>query len=345
MKKIINSTLLFLLAFAIQIQAQTVTKTFRGFLSGKPIEMTLTRDGEKLSGTYLYTKYKTDIKLSGTIDADGNFKFAEFDPKGAKTGEFAGTWKENENNYGVMLDGVWTKPKSDDSLGFIAAEQIIEFSDGRKFTTRYFTESNKQKRFEMTAEYPELTGASPEITAKFKTAVMSRIGDFRKTMLAQTSQDLKYLPKGMNNYIEVSYDVVLANDNIVSLKFLDSEYAGGAHPNYMSFTMNVDLKTGRELELRDLFKPNSDYLKAISEYAIADLKKRQPDVTDDTFVKDGASADAANFRSWNITKKGLLINFDPYQVAPYAAGSQEVIIPFDKLKDVLRDNAFLPMGM
>ena len=344
MKKIFSLTLLFLLAFAIQIQAQTETKTFRGFLSGKPIEMTLTRDGDKLSGTYLYTKYKTDIKLSGTIDAEGNFKFAEFDPKGVKTGEFSGTWKENENNYGVMLDGVWTKPKSDDALGFIAAEQIIEFTDGRKFTTRYFTESNKPKRFEMTAEYPELTGASPEISAKFKTAVMGRIGDFRKTMLAQTAQDLKYLAKGMNNYIEVSYDVVLANDNIVSLKFLDSEYAGGAHPNYQSFTMNVDMKTGRELQLSDLFKPDSNYLKVISEYAVADLKKRLTDMSDDEWIKNGAGADADNYRSWNITKKGLLINFDPYQVAAYAAGSQEVIIPYEKLKDILRDKAFLPTG-
>ena len=60
-------------------------------------------------------------------------------------------------------------------------------------------------------------------------------------------------------------------------------------------------------------------------------------MSDDEQIKDGAGALAKNFKSWNVTRKGILINFDPYQVAAYAAGPQEVLIPYGKLKSVLRD--------
>ena len=46
-----------------------------------------------------------------------------------------------------------------------------------------------------------------------------------------------------------------------------------------------------------------------------------------------------NFKSWNITKKGLIFTFDPYQVASYAAGRFEVIIPFENF--LMRFNAAL----
>lgn len=60
--------------FIIQVQAQTETKTFRGFLNGKRIQMTLTRDSGKLSGTYFYTKYGTNLMLELSKD---NFRLLD----------------------------------------------------------------------------------------------------------------------------------------------------------------------------------------------------------------------------------------------------------------------------
>jgi hypothetical protein len=37
-----------------------------------------------------------------------------------------------------------------------------------------------------------------------------------------------------------------------------------------------------------------------------------------------------------ITKKGLWITFDPYQVAAYAAGPQTVLVPYSALKDIIK---------
>ena len=84
------------------------------------------------------------------------------------------------------------------------------------------------------------------------------------------------------------------------------------------------------LALSDLFKADSDYLGAIADYAVNDLKAR-----DALFFEEGAAPTAENYQIWNLTPEGLLITFDPYQVAPYAAGTQEVLVPYLELLEII----------
>jgi hypothetical protein len=53
-------------------------------------------------------------------------------------------------------------------------------------------------------------------------------------------------------------------------------------------------------------------------------------------IDAGAGPRADNYRAWNITKKGLWITFDPYQVAAYAAGPQYILVPYSVLKDLIK---------
>ncbi len=348
-KQILISTAIFMIVAAISVSAQSAARTFRGNIADSRVEINLTRDGGNLSGSYFYTRVGKPLKLQGTIDADGNFKLTELDATGKKTGEFSGKWLEEANENGVSLEGEWRKPGSksaDDSLSFYASEQMIDVSGAAKITSKNFAEKNKPKRFDITVEYPEITGVDAAATVRFnqlsKQMAMSFIADFRKDMMARTAADLKNLPAEMNNYLEANYSVQWANDRLISVRFTDSVFEGGAHPNYSTRTLNFDLKSGKEIKLADLFQPKSAYLKAISDYSIADLKKQVSEMSDDDWIAKGAGASEENYSSWNLTKKGLMINFDPYQVAAYAVGAPTVIIPYDKLQTVLRkDGAFI----
>jgi hypothetical protein len=42
-----------------------------------------------------------------------------------------------------------------------------------------------------------------------------------------------------------------------------------------------------------------------------------------------------NYRNWNIATDGLMITFDEYQVAAYAAGPQTVVVPYSELQAVI----------
>jgi hypothetical protein len=57
---------------------------------------------------------------------------------------------------------------------------------------------------------------------------------------------------------------------------------------------------------------------------------------DEEMMKTGASPRADNYRACAVTRKGLWVTFDPYQVAPYAAGPQHVLVPYSALKDILK---------
>jgi hypothetical protein len=342
MRKFYLITFIVLALFAYA-DAQTVTKVFRGTIVGKPVQMTLTRSGENLNGTYFYQRLGKDLRLAGSIETDGAFALAEYDAKNVITGELKGFWRKADDGS-AYLEGEWINPKTRDSSGLSLGEEMIFFTGKAKLINKTFEEKNKPRMFEISADYPELTGANPAAAAKFnkliKDTVMKEIADFRKNMLGLTADELKFFKESeMNAYLEMGYGVDFANDKVVSIGFGVSDFEGGAHPNHYSFTVNFDLATGKKIELADLFKLKSNYLKVISDYSIKKLKEQQEDMTDDEWLATGAGAKAENFKSWSIKKTGILITFDPYQVAAYAAGPQEVFIPYSELKSVLREKS------
>ncbi|MEI7988578.1 MAG: RsiV family protein [Chloroflexota bacterium] len=134
--------------------------------------------------------------------------------------------------------------------------------------------------------------------------------------------------------IEISYEEILILDEIISLRINIYTYlAEAAHPNQSTSSINEDLNQRKVLPLADLFYPNAAYLPLISAYCTHQVQESQ--VLENP---DGAAATEENYRNWNITADGLLITFDPYQVASYAAGPQTVMVPYYILKDLIRND-------
>ncbi len=343
MRKIIYFISIFLPVFAMQIQAQTENKIFSGAIGESRIQMNLERNGNNLSGTYFYIKIGKELKISGTINKDGNFILTETAPTGAKTGEFKGLWSKDAETDSLTLNGTWTNPQASKTLDFYLGEQMIYLTNGAKLTPKVFTENNKAKLFEITVEYPELSGVSIQTASKFneiaKSLAMNEAAKFRKDLLAQTAEDLKFIKEtGGQNTVDISYNITHADNEIISVGFGTYFYTGGAHPNSYSYALNFDLENGRKLKLADLFKPNSNYLKVLSDYCIKNLKQQLAENADNDWIEKGAGATAENYKSWNLTTKGITITFDSYQVAPYAAGPQEVIVPFEHIESILRED-------
>lgn len=321
-------------------------KIFRGMINGIGFEMRLVREGEKLSGTYFYTKVGKDLSLTGTIDTAGKFNLRETDASGKVTGEFSGVWKEEANESGIVLEGSWIKPgDKDGGLSFYAVEQIIEFTGGVKFVDKIIKESDKAKRSEINSRYPEIVGLDPATATKFNELMRKKattaVEMYKADLADFSAEDIKALPPGMTLANEGSYNIALANNEIISLIFSNYVFTGGAHGSTAISTVNYDLKDNREIEFGELFQPSSDYLKIISDYSINDLKPRLGDMSDAEWIGKGAAPEASNFSSWSLTKKGLLITFGQYQVAPYAAGLQTVVVPYAKLQDVLKKDGVI----
>jgi len=331
------------------------TKFFKGSIgSSLGLQMKLMRTNDQLNGNYFYQKVGTRIELRGSVDKDGNVVLEEFDSSGKQTGVFKGIWRLNAEDGLISIAGNWSKPAGDKGgekkTAFSVHEEPIAFSGDVELTAKQIKENNKQLKYEIAAEYPQLTGSTNLNLAKFNQAVRSlvtkKVSDFQKEMATPEQQEMSN--ESMGSDFNIGYTVALAQDDLISIKIdVGSYYGGAAHPNSYSEVVNYDLKNGQTLKLSDLFKPGAKYLQAISSYSIKDLKKQSKakgadGMLDDSLIESGAAAAAKNFQSWTITKKGLGINFDSYQVGPYAAGPQFVLIPYAAIKELI--NVDGPVG-
>lgn len=321
----------------------TQAKYFKGSIgSSLDLQMKLIRTGDQLAGSYFYQKIGKRIDLRGAVDKDGNLTLEEFDQSGKQTGLFKGLWRVDEQDGLIRLAGNWSKPPtekgSDKMTAFSLHEQPIAFTGDVELVSKQVKDTNKKLMYEISAEYPQLTGGNNPNSEKFnQTArgfVTTKVGLFKKEMALEEGEEPR--PEGsMGSDLNIGYTVVLAQDDLISIRFdVGSYYQGAAHPNSYTEVINYDLKNGKQLKLSDLFKPGAKYLQALSAYSIGDLKKQGKDLLPEQ-IESGAAPKADNYQSWNIGRKGLGINFDAYQVGPYAAGPQFVMVPYANLKDLI----------
>lgn len=227
--------------------------------------------------------------------------------------------------------------------GSLTAESMRATS-GLKFTKRLVKEKNVRRKYTVDASYPQLVGAKNANAVKFNRAVqqlfMGALNDFKKNVGPPDFD----IPKEVQwSSFDAGYSIEYNSPDLVSISFgVSNYYAGAAHPLPYSMALNYDLKAGRTLSLFDLFRPRSNHLQVISDYAVKALMKELGENAERESIESGAAPDSKNYKSWNITPRGLSITFDAYQVAAYAFGEQVVLIPYVELRQVINMDG--PLG-
>jgi hypothetical protein len=330
---------------------------FVGSLDDKhAVRMELERKGADLTGGYFYERagaFNSAIRtlgLKGGIDGDGNVTLTETaygvgNPR--KTGEFRGKLDGLSANGDVRLrfSGSWIGGKDGKQMPFSMRQLRFDLG-GLKLDEKKDKSANKKLRYEIGTALPQLNGSDTARVEKFNRAIANlvapRTGEFRKDVDEQAReeaaarQETKSPPT--QNFLEVGYEVTAASKDFISVLFTFYGYmSGAAHPNTTTESFNYDLNRNAPVRLADLFTPNSNYLKVISDYAVAELKKLET-VSN---AEQGAGPKIENYHSWNITPVGLRITFDNYQVGPYAAGAHMVVVPYSVLKPIIKPDGLL----
>lgn len=197
-------------------------------------------------------------------------------------------------------------------------------------------ENSAKPAYTITLNYPVIAGTNdPHLLAFNQTAekLAQDVRDsFRKDFLSVPAD-----PNFGPSFAQMTYSVTNGTDGLLSVLFTVAFYASGAaHPNQSSQVLNFDLIHGKKLELADIFLPNIDPLKIIATACSADLTKQNR-----LEFEEGVLPKAENFASWNISTQGLIFSFDPYQVASYAMGPSQVLIPYANLKGFINPNSLL----
>jgi hypothetical protein len=167
--------------------------------------------------------------------------------------------------------------------------------------------------------------------------VRAAIADFKiqSGLESLTEEDIAML--GLGGERRFTMDIAhetYTSPKTISFVFTIYEDTMGAHPNASYRTFTFDTETGEELLLSDLFF-SANYLDFLSENSRAHIKERLGGDVNSEYLEGGTTPDAPNFQHFYLTDTELVIIFPPYQVGPWAIGTQLARFPKETLADHL----------
>jgi hypothetical protein len=201
--------------------------------------------------------------------------------------------------------------------------------------------------------YPEFSGLDSVVTKKIAHKIDSVVTEgyseglpqtFRETapVFIQQYEDYKTEAgesesPGQGWSFHAGIKVEVLSDTLISLSVIRDDYAGGAHPNSSTVYLNIDPQNGRDVTLVNIFKPGfQDVLAKLGEKAF-----RKAHELSDTASLQGNDFEFENnqfqlTKNYGFTKAGVVFYYNSYEVAPYAMGPTEILIPYEEMKDWLK---------
>jgi hypothetical protein len=134
----------------------------------------------------------------------------------------------------------------------------------------------------------------------------------------------------------IGYFEVKTNErHILSITLSVYSYTGGAHGMTVIQSLTFDMTTGKRYSLKELFKPNSNYIERLSALIQNQIKQRNLPVLE-PFKRIKPDQD------FYIADKSLVIYFQLYELVPYAYGFPYFPISVYEIQDIIVEEG--PLG-
>ncbi|MCL2336640.1 MAG: copper amine oxidase N-terminal domain-containing protein, partial [Firmicutes bacterium] len=146
------------------------------------------------------------------------------------------------------------------------------------YTTRFYTDTARQNN-SINISYPYLNGDGYNEVNRI---IVQKVRSYAAEYASDASGDTVTL--------DYQFNVALNNSKMISLYFWGESYVSSApHPNADFYTLNIDLATGKELKLSDLYTVNADFEKVF--YDQARQTGGVDDMLDNTRSQEGSITD------------------------------------------------------
>ncbi len=189
-------------------------------------------------------------------------------------------------------------------------------------------------KIEVYVSWPRIEGPreSPKVNGRIRGLIQVEIKTFLEEIIRNIERSgyacRAFVDRCM--WLQDNYEVMLATDEHFSIRS-DRRIL---LPNLVSFqseirTETFDLSTGKPMTIDQLFNPNSAWLTALSEVAIAKLANKE--WTDERMFT-GAGPQITNFSRFNLTKGGLVLSFAPFTVGGAGTNDMSITIPYSQLE-------------
>ena len=148
-----------------------------------------------------------------------------------------------------------------------------------------------------------------------------RAAEYKKAIIETGGKEEDYQPIN----IQIDYKVGYSSDKIVSFVILKSETLASTYTE--RYFYNIDIETGKNLNLRDLL--GNDYKNIIDETIYKEIEERSKNPDNMYFVEEEMkfSGIKNEYQNFYINTDGkVVIVFEKYEIAPGYMGAQEFVI-------------------
>lgn len=132
-----------------------------------------------------------------------------------------------------------------------------------------------------------------------------------------------------------------SNLRFVTMRLETSIYLGGAHPGNTLFFYTADSQTGKLLTAANIFKHES--LPALQRLIRQKILTEYAD-GEDIFFEEGNDLPIPATHGVALGEKGVIIQYQSYEVAPYVAGQPACLLPYSEIKNSLTPLALKLIG-
>lgn len=314
----------------------------------------------QLSGYYRYDKYGGPIALYGVLNKKGELTLNEQGTLGTEMHTIIGQWTDGGFN------GEWISGNDHTHFPVVLSSAVNEALQLKchfvEDSIKAFPELALSPQASFSAQWLEVDSDNKSLNRFMKNAIQlgmasnqeknnSRVHVIEQQKRAYFKEYLSevemMIDEGVidttNNdegYITMNYDLSLTMDvfynssDTLTLGYTYYTYTGGAHGIYGTQVASYDLKSLRQIKLKDVLK--NGYEGAVSE-ALAKAVRIKFELGEDAPLSDvlfdKAIAPNDNF---GITDKGIFFIFSPYEIAAYAVGEIELFVSFERIAEFVK---------
>lgn len=174
---------------------------------------------------------------------------------------------------------------------------------------------------------------SESILKNLNNTISSSIYDFKQGIFEEEQQINTQNPDGsktkVNYRVYSNYDLTFNKNHVVSFVISLSAFEGN-NPQYNDlYNYNIDLLTGNQILLKDIFRPEVDYLKLVSDFVNYKISQNPNSFYPNTTVC------IPDDQSFYLTDKGIVIYFGLDEVSPAAGGIPKFLMEFENFESYI----------
>lgn len=209
--------------------------------------------------------------------------------------------------------------------------EAVTFRDYHYSSERFQANVSVPKIIESAADDADGRNLSSGDTAE----INRRINSITDNLIEEFKQKAESSEDGYAN-LYVNYEILHTADTYFTLKLITYQGAGSGYEQDYYYT--IDINSGKEVKLADIFPQNSDYVTPISENIKEQMRKIMADEeSGKMYWLDIEKSDPIYEWSFQSIKEdqqfyvnadgNIVIAFDEGEVAPMYMGTQEFVIP------------------